>query len=949
MIVLALSSSLLIAQKGSEIEGVITDAATNEPIAYANVALEGTSNGTITDDKGFYSLKMIKPGDYRVRATYVGYADAAASVSVTAGDVIKLNLSLHITSIQGEEVTITAMARGQAKAINTQIAAKNIKNVVSEQKIRELPDANAAEALSRLPGISVHRAGGEAIGINIRGVGANTLSVNGIRMNGGLASISSSMIGSIEVNKAFMPDQDADVLGGNVEFKMREAKPGFKKDIWVRSGYNSFTGSFKMQDVSVLLSNRFLDDRLGVMLSLNYDRKDRGRDVLNAFYQPIGTFTTGSEDILPVQPANATLTSSHNMNNRFGATLYADYQLKNGKLYYQGFNSLLHSDNYWSSNHYATGPVIYNTDYFHGREQNMLNGLGGEHHLLGAKIDWSASLSNSTYEVPDRFWYGAVNLNATDNLIDIDTTSTLRQFLGLDPGGATIDHDLAMTGAQRMARSEEARHTAEMALKLDVEVPFRVSDKIDGYVKFGGKMRDIGRSVDITRYEAGLPSIDWEKMQYDIVERMPEIDWIYTESGWLSHENFAEEPHVRDFSIDGLDYYYAPDFGFVEEVLDNVDDKLNQNLAWEAGDYTNSERYYAGYLMAGFDIGKMITFTPGVRYENNSYSTTARRVIITDAGGSIEHQGSMKDTTAGHFNAQFFPMMHLKIKPVSWFDIRLAATKTATRPDHAWMSPRYTRHINYNFSSGDVYLTPQINYNYDLYLSFYTRKSGLFTVGAFYKKLTDQLLHYTITIVEPEDYGLAEVYRGKTKTDPVNNEWPGYVRGVEVDWQTHFSFLPKPFNGIILNANMTYMQSRTRYPFYSFETIEIPEPPFRQTVGKDSSRVSEIVGMPKWVGNLALGYEAGGFSGRISAYYQSGTITATQTMNKAYDQSKDALLRLDLQLSQKIRKVPGLCFYLNVNNLTNNADRNILTYHPERIVMEERYGTSGDIGVRYRF
>ena len=52
------------------------------------------------------------------------------------------------------------------------------------------------------------------------------------------------MIGGIEVSKAFLPDQDADVMGGTVDFKMREARSGFNKEIWARTGYNSFTKSF---------------------------------------------------------------------------------------------------------------------------------------------------------------------------------------------------------------------------------------------------------------------------------------------------------------------------------------------------------------------------------------------------------------------------------------------------------------------------------------------------------------------------------------------------------------------------------------------------------------------------------------------------------------------------------------------------------------------------------
>ncbi len=145
------------------------------------------------------------------------------------------------------------------------------------------------------------------------------------------------------------------------------------------------------------------------------------------------------------------------------------------------------------------------------------------------------------------------------------------------------------------------------------------------------------------------------------------------------------------------------------------------------------------------------------------------------------------------------------------------------------------------------------------------------------------------------------------------------------------------------------MQSETRYPFYSFERIMIDEPPWAISVGQDDSRVNKVIGMPDMTGNIALGYELGGFAGRISAYYQSSTITVAQASQKTLDVDKAELLRLDMQLSQKFKKVPGLIIYLNINNLTNNPDAQYLTFHPERLIREERYGTSGDIGLRYKF
>ncbi|MEN8230482.1 MAG: carboxypeptidase-like regulatory domain-containing protein [Bacteroidota bacterium] len=939
------SSKKLFIQQNGEIQGSIYDKA-GEPVAYANVQLMGTSMGTISNDKGFYSIKKVPPGSYELRVTFVGYSDSQTTVQVTAGEVITHDFQLTITSILGEEVVVTAMARGQAKAINTQIAARNIKNVVSEQKIRELPDANAAEALARLPGVSVIRSGGEAVAVNIRGVSSNTMFVNGMRLDGGLGSISASMIGGIELNKAFMADQDADVLGGNVEFRMREAQPGFKKEIWVRSGYNGFTRSMKMQDVSALVSNRFFNNRMGVMVGLNYDRKDRGRDVLSAGYETREASETGSEDILNVYLSSVNLSHNENLKNRYGATVYTDFRLKGGKLYYQAFLSHLNSESYTLSNGFSTtANVDYRSVYNHSYDRSFLQGLGGEHTLLGAKVEWGVSMSKRRNETPEYLSYQARNPSGFQGgKAEVDTSTTINEFLDF------ATHDLDVTQAGEISRVIDEKYSDELAARLDVEMPFRMGSKIDGYLKFGGKVRDMNRGYENYTKSGSFISIEANQMDKVAMERLPDFDWVLLPNQYVAHGTFALDEFAQDFSIMGTKTYLFPEFDRVETVMDAVYDILYRSKYDEKDNYTNSERYYAGYIMTGIHIGELITFTPGVRYERLDYTTTAKYLELTgDSGGPYDLQGYLQDTTAGHFNEQFFPMFHLKIKPLKWFDIRLAATKTVTRPEYRQMSPRYYRSQQLDVDQGNHYLKPQTNSNYDIYFSFYTGKTGLFTVGAFYKKLTDQVLAYSVKIIEPEEWDLPESFKGKNYTIPKNNEWPGYVQGLELDWQTHFSYLPKPFNGILLNMNLTYMQSETRYPFYHFKTVYLDEYPYIFSVGKDSSRINKVIGMPGMIANVALGYELGGFAGRISAYYQGSTITEAQASNHSLDEDKAALLRLDMQLSQRFKKVPGLILYLNVNNMTNNPDRLVLTHYTDNIVREEKYGVSGDVGVRYKF
>jgi len=68
------------------------------------------------------------------------------------------------------------------QAINEQLSSNSIVNVVSEAKIQELPDFNAAEAIGRLPGVSTLRSSGEANKIVIRGLAPefNLVSIDGI-------------------------------------------------------------------------------------------------------------------------------------------------------------------------------------------------------------------------------------------------------------------------------------------------------------------------------------------------------------------------------------------------------------------------------------------------------------------------------------------------------------------------------------------------------------------------------------------------------------------------------------------------------------------------------------------------------------------------------------------------------------------------------------------------
>ncbi|HDQ44785.1 MAG TPA: hypothetical protein ENN17_04685, partial [bacterium] len=152
------------------LRGVVADSLTARPLAGANVYLVGTAFGSATDLDGNYRIDRVPPGAYTLRISYIGYHSKDIEIVIQHGRTAIENAELSQDVVLGETVVVTGQAVGQAAAINQQITSNTIINVVSEEKIKELPDANAAESVGRLPGVSLMRSGGEANRVILRGL-----------------------------------------------------------------------------------------------------------------------------------------------------------------------------------------------------------------------------------------------------------------------------------------------------------------------------------------------------------------------------------------------------------------------------------------------------------------------------------------------------------------------------------------------------------------------------------------------------------------------------------------------------------------------------------------------------------------------------------------------------------------------------------------------------------
>jgi TonB-dependent receptor len=152
-----------------------------------------------------------------------------------------------------ETVTVTA-PRWREEALKAREAAPNVVEIQPVQEIRKLPDVNVAEALQRMPGISMESDSGEGRFINIRGMDAdlNGTTFDGVTLmpsnqsspQGGSRAVAfdafpSGVIGGVEIIKSITPDMDAEGLGGVVNILPRGLPPGGESfvDASVGSGY----------------------------------------------------------------------------------------------------------------------------------------------------------------------------------------------------------------------------------------------------------------------------------------------------------------------------------------------------------------------------------------------------------------------------------------------------------------------------------------------------------------------------------------------------------------------------------------------------------------------------------------------------------------------------------------------------------------------------------------
>jgi len=391
--------------------------------------------------------------------------------------------------------------------------------------------------------------------------------------------------------------------------------------------------------------------------------------------------------------------------------------------------------------------------------------------------------------------------------------------------------------------------------------------------------------------------------------------------------------------------------------------------------WTGDEKTYAAYLQGkyGFDLGSLaidgVVGLRAVRTDGNTFGISTV-CLLDDMGTADPSDDVCNQTETPRTEYQkytdWLPNVSMRIKFTPEVQLRLGYTETRTQPNFGDLNPALDirpviypacgdpadpgydptdttscripgrTYPDYNGSQGNPQLKPFTSKNYDASLEWYFSRTGFASVAAFYR----DIYGFTTWVTRFKD---DPIYGTLQLSSPIN-AGDANIKGVEANFQTFLDFLPEPWSGFGVQANVTYLTGKSRYPNgYNPETDEF----------EGEGEFLKIPGLSDWTYNVALFYERGPITTRISynnrTAWVNGYNTDPDTGFQYTGNGTRARSRLDASFSYDVSD--NFTAFVDVSNILARPFRNYVNYQADRqfpidVRDEGRYF---GFGVRFQF
>ncbi|ARN23772.1 TonB-dependent receptor [Piscinibacter gummiphilus] len=799
-------------------------------------------------------------------------------------------LALVVPAHAQESATLApVVVRGQAaatdRALDDQEAADDIRSVVRNDGIGRLPDRNAAEALQRLPGVSIERDQGEGRYVRVRGLGPdlNAVTINGTRVPSPesgrravmLDVLPSALIGSASVIKTLTPDMDANSLGGTIDIRTLSAfdQPGRLLSFEL-GGSHSDNVSKTSPLGSLLFADRFMDGRLGVAFGLNAEQRKFGSDNVE---------TGGAWDgnaLEEFERRDYRITRE-----RVGAGLNLEFKPAKGQLYYLRSMASQFSDDEVRNAHTIAfdapqeAGVLGDAESVRSlkarKETQRIYSLAlGTDQTLG---DWELNLAGGVSRASETT---PRSISAAD--FDGGTYSNVGFTDGRTPtllAPASIN-EAAGYSLSEIELEENAARDREYTLKLDLAKSLPIFGAA-GQIKFGGKISRRTKTNDQTTWT----SDDFGPAPTDLASYAgPSPRYPFGAFG----------PTIQPGAIQAI----LP--GSVIEV-DEVESVIN--------DYTMKENLDAAYVQSKFQLADWHLIA-GVRYEGTRFTASGT--------GYDEGAGTFMPRDSQHRDDHWLPGLHARHDLDDTTSLRAAWTNTVVRPTFEQLRPGFTIDGSEG-EFGNPDLKPLRSSNLDLGIERRLGYAGAVSVYGFHKNIRDFVFQTTAD--------MSAAFPGVTDATTYANGGQAKVYGVELAYTQALRSLPAPWNGLLVGANATFSDSRADV-----------------SVGGVSRRIT-LPSQSKRVFNLVLGWENPVFGVRLAANHKSSYLLEVGAIDDpSTDQYVDAQTQLDLSMRYSVSK--SLQFAFDVQNVTDEPYY-VYAGSRDRNAQWEAYGRTYRLSMKY--
>lgn len=836
-----------------------------------------------------------------------------------------------------EEIVVTGYRQSRSESLQQQRDAVNRLDVVTADRMGQLPDQNIADAVSRLPGVSLLGDVGEGRFISVRGINPNLNNVtvngtaiasSGIRNLDGRDSVSgsavpldvigSSQVAAIEVVKAVTPDMDANAIGGSVNLRTVSAFDYDERTIFGAFGMGQARLARKeIYDADITYVDRFgLDRDLALAVSANYSRRPFKMEALQTVWQPTA-FSDGR--LLPQQ---LELLPEFSMRERRGLVANLEYRPDVDSEYYlrttlnefeENFErqeSVFRTTNRQGS---FVSDRVFNYDRVRSdvdgasesTEQTQFSVTAGFKRVFGnLTVEPALNYSYASYDNPERQSFRFRNANIETSGMQVDITDFLP---AIDLGTNTLTN-LDNYRFNRWTESDFRVRGKVWTPRIDL------SWRADGFwgadsatFKTGLKyqMNDRSQRADVVRYAGG-----------DLL--LGEI------AGAIITPGTVNRASVKPFDLDS-DVVLTAFRSNLSRLNENVNFSRNSSAR---NTFDIDDDILAAYVMGTLQYGNL-TALAGLRYERTS---------VTLRG--LEHQlqngqpGPIVENVSDFSYDHLFPNLQLRYELSPEIVLRAAFTMTLARPEYENAAPtsvlntQFSPELDPNFpfegsnTIGNPDLKPYESTNFDLAIEYYFDNQSMLMASVFHKRIDNPIYPFSNEFSQIERNGFAFSTLSESS---VTNADEATVKGIEFAAFVPFSFLPAPFDDFGMDGNIAFISS----------DVDVPGRPESLPFFEQPNRVS----------NLAVFYENGRFSARVAYAHQ------TSSLRELRNGPEDHFYRsnygqLDAQFSYQISD--NFTFFANGQNITNQS-QDTFSGVSEQMRYSRLTGANYRAGFRARF